>query len=144
MKKSVFLISLIMLLVFTACGDDFDVDAERETLESLTQELFHAAELQDQVEMDRYLAAEFSVHFGNRDFRGAAGRGAWVNPAMVEGAITVIDRTWRITPQMAVARSHESWVMRGEEQREFLLTVVWEKIDGEWKVVHVHMSELDT
>jgi hypothetical protein len=143
MKGLSIYLTVLVLLDLATCSDGFDVDAEREILESSAQELYRVFEIQNHDETNRYIAAEFTGFFSNPRFDGALGREAWDNQLVHPGSATVIERDWMITPDMAVSTSLEAWSVHAFEEGDYLITMVWEKIDGDWKVVHLHMSELD-
>jgi ketosteroid isomerase-like protein len=88
------------------------------------------------------LANHFKGYVGNSDFRGVLGSQAWYDPDAKGGTITVNERAWMIAPELAVSRSSEIWTIGGN-YRAALVTHVWEKNDGQWEVVHTHISEYE-
>jgi hypothetical protein len=143
MKISTVFLALVLLFALASCGDDFDAEAERETLEDLSKEYYKAYEVQD-MEVHKRLEddEDFELFVGNFGWQGTATAEDTVpDPAAVGTDITIESREWMIAPGLAVARSHETWEWPNGYSGEFLLTLVWEKKDDQWYLVHAHMSE---
>jgi hypothetical protein len=79
---------------------------------------------------------------GNADFRGTLGLDLWHGEHNLGVKIVINQRNWIVAPGLAVSTSNEIYRFTWAPEREFLVTTVWEKQDGQWTVVHIHMSEL--
>jgi hypothetical protein len=141
--------AIAALLAITSCAAEaidatptFDVDAELAVLESLTEQYYDATKTQDSATLDRFVSPQVSAYYGIKELRGTGGRERWDNDALRDTSITVNRRRWVVMPGLAVTTSEEVWTFPREPERQFLLTTVWEKVDGRWLVVHVHMSEV--
>jgi hypothetical protein len=115
-----------------------DVEAEKKILESAPKELYDAAARLDTGVINRYTYPH-NAYVGNKDYRGLLAE-PWNNGFLEGVKITVNHRTWTIAPELAVAKSEETWTF-GRVARHFLITVVWKEKDGQWQAVHTHMSE---
>jgi hypothetical protein len=142
-------LAVAVLLATTACGQEgvagtpsLDVQAEEAVLESLVQQLVDALLIQDAEEIDRILSPQVTGFFAQVDFRGTVGREAWHFPVTEGTSLVVNQLKWRIAPGLAVSTHREIWTAPGAPEREFLVTAVWEKRDGQWTMVHLHASQL--
>jgi hypothetical protein len=123
----------------------FDAEAEIAKLEALSVEYYDAFEVQDR-EVHRRLESEDWIGFyGFYDYQGigVVDENTYVpNPDVIGTKITIDNREWIISPELAVAKSRESWLWPGEPSpSHYLLTMVWQKMDDQWKLVHEHVSE---
>jgi hypothetical protein len=81
---------------------------------------------------------DFSGFVGNRDYQGT-----WTRADVAEDNFPfeyeIHAREWMIEPNLAVVKSHETWDLT--EPFECLWTIVFAKNDGEWQIIHIHMSD---
>jgi hypothetical protein len=143
MKVLTVFLAIVALLTLTACGDDFDAEAEKAKLEALSEEYYDAYEVQDMAVHRRMEDDEdYQLFFAGSTWSGiATAEDTAPEPGVIGTDITVDSREWKIAPGLAVARSRETWVWPDGNTAHILLTMVWEKKDGEWYLVHSHFSE---
>jgi hypothetical protein len=142
MKTGIAFLALIVVLTLTSCGDDFDAEAEREKLEAMSVEYYDAYEVQDMAVHRRMEDDEdYQLFAASSTWSGiATAEDTAPDPSLVGTEITVDSREWMIAPGLAVARSRETWVWPDGNTGHYLLTMVWEKKDDQWYLVHSHWS----
>jgi ketosteroid isomerase-like protein len=123
----------------------FDAEAVREELESVSKEYYDAFVAQDMEAIRRLESEDWIGFYGFYDYQGIGviDENTYVpNPDVIGTKITIDNREWIISPEFAIAKSSESWLWPGaSSENHYLLTLVWEKKDGQWKLAHEHVSE---
>ena len=141
MKILIAFLVIVVLSTLTACGQDFDVEAEQETLQSIWEEINILIENMNTEVYEKYVAEDFEFYIAEKDWYGIGPRSYWWH--WDEGTMITTDSVeWIITPDMAMAKSDKIIAPPGEKRVDYLIRDVFEKRDGQWYIVHRHSSEM--
>jgi hypothetical protein len=140
MKVLTVFFAIVVLFTLAACGNDFDAEAEQEKLEATLDEFYGPTATTDIATANEIMHPEYTAYFGNRDFQGILTRYEVMSMDAADMEVEIHERKWMIEPDLAVVRSHETWQFPGEPW-ECLLTMVLAKNDGEWQIIHTHVSD---
>ena len=112
----------------------------KDKLEALSVEYYDAYSRQDMTLFNSYTDSDWEGFYGNFGGQGFSSGEFSYDAGAVGTKMTIHSREWMISPELAVARSRETWTWHGSTGH-YLITIVWRKRDGQWYSVHHHMSE---
>jgi ketosteroid isomerase-like protein len=141
MKTRIAFLALVVLLTLTSCGDDFDAQAEEETVvavsigldESITKgdrEAVLAALHDDWVGFDSY--PDLYVSTSLQDL----GPDEFTEPFEMRWD----DYEVFVSPDLAVIRGDRTHIDPTYGPLDVFGTAVFKKEDGQWKLIHGHLS----
>jgi ketosteroid isomerase-like protein len=142
MKTLTAVFAIVILLVVTSCGDDFDTKAEKQKLEAVSKDLYDAWTNHDLEVMEKHLDEDLVMYYAiSQGYKGTDSRDAWLSSSPGTTS-TIHNREWLIAPDLAVATSHETWLWPDSTTDRMLITLVWEKTDDQWRLVRGHVSDV--
>jgi ketosteroid isomerase-like protein len=138
-------LAIIIFFGTLGCDQSFDIDKERQVLQTLTADFYKALENGDFETTKRFLADDWELFIQTNRLS----REAWLQmfeqyftPAG-KVKITVNSSAWGVSPTMAWYKADESFdfgLQKEVWKRHFLSTYIWEKRNSRWQVVHAHHS----
>jgi len=145
LNKTILFLTIISLVMILSCNRKFYAEQEKQSVKEHAAAFYKALENGDFETTKKYLANDWEL-FIQQD---RLSRESWLQlfdmgfkPAG-NVKITINNSAWGVSPTMAWYKADENWEMGLHQQlskRHFLTTIIWEKRNDQWQIVHAHHS----
>jgi ketosteroid isomerase-like protein len=121
----------------------FDVEAEKEILESISEEIDNALTNADLAVLLRYFHEDLKEFYSTAEEQGVADRQSLLDGLVPGTRISSVDEEWIITPDLAVETYQLIWQLPDQPEERYYSTAVYKKEDGQWYLVHSHLTYIE-
>ena len=145
LKKIAFLLPIISLLMIINCNKKFYVEKEKQVVQEHAAAFYNALENGDFEMTKKYLADDWELFIQANRYSKEKWLQFFEEAFAPAGnvKISINNSAWSVSPTMAWYKADESWEMGLHNQlskRHFLTTIIWEKRNDQWQIVHAHHS----
>lgn len=145
LKKLILFFSIINLIMILSCNKKFYAEKEKHAVQEHAAAFYKALENGDFETTKKYLTDDWEL-FIEQD---RISKENWLQ--FFDGGfkpagnvkITINNSAWGVSPTMSWYKADENWEMGLHSQlskRHFLTTIIWEKRNDQWQMVHAHHS----